>query len=199
MWKGRARFPCRGGTGIDVGTAYHIARDKSGRTISSADCRIASCFADTSSCCPRCVALRTHAPPLPSHHYSTRAQCRRLQISAAVQRSARMDCRRDRPKHSTTQYCSVLPGCAKCRRAARCPHPATPLGQPRRVVGLQVAPEGGRAAHWRSRMRDLSTTTSARLRCNSASCGDGAAWQHGTGHDDVMRNWRTRSRRGGGW
>ena len=43
-------------------------------------------------------------------------------------------------------------------------------------MGLQVAPEGGRAAHWRSRMRDLSTTTSARLRCNSASCGDGAAW-----------------------
>ena len=100
--------------------------------------------------------------------------------------------------NGTPRYSTGLPGCANCRRAARCPHPATPLGQPRRVVGLQVAPEGGRAAHWRSRMRDLSTTTSARFRCNSASCGDGAAWQHGTGHDDVMHNWRTRSCRRGG-
>ena len=137
---------------------------------------------------PRRCRASTRQSPLP------------MAADLAWQRSARSDCRRDRPKHSTPRYSTGLAGCANCRRAARCPHPATPVGWSAEEGGglCKWRPRAAGRAHWRSRMRDLSTTTSARFRCNSASCGDAAAWQHGTGDGDAMHNWRTSSCRRGG-
>jgi hypothetical protein len=157
-----------------MGTADHIARDKYGRTISSADWRIASCFADTSSCCPRCVALRTRRRCRASTHQSPLPMAADL----ARQRSARSDCLRDRPKHSTPRYSTGLPGCANCRRAARCPHPAT---------AGRSAEEGGGLCKWRPRAagrrtgaRGCVTSQRSRPHASDATRPPAVTGQHGS-------------------
>ena len=98
--------------------------------------------------------------------------------------------------NGTPRYSTGLPGCANCRRAARCAHPAT---------AGRSAEEGGGLCKWRPRAagrrtgaRGCVTSQRPRPHAYDATRPPAVTGQHGTGHDDVMRNWRTRSCRRGG-